>query len=193
MPTTFDEIEALLTELGLRFDVHRGNFRLSFETQQFRDPAGRHLLTMLIGVAGEGRHVRLICPYVLTAGGPHRDALVRACLMVQWSEGLVRFAFDERDGEIRAAIDVPLEDASLTARQLDHCIRYLAYAVDRYYPALVRAAADGIIGLAPMPGAVEIAAQVVVDELTGSGDPADAALAETVRRQLEPPADSGGA
>ncbi len=44
---------------------------------------------------------------------------------------LLRFEYDPTDGEVRAAIELPLEDAPLTERLFDRCLSGLIQLVDQ--------------------------------------------------------------
>jgi hypothetical protein len=62
--------------------------------------------------------------------GDHKEALFQTLLMISWMTKMIQFEYDKDDGEIRAIIEFPLEDAILTDKQLLRCLHALAQLVD---------------------------------------------------------------
>lgn len=64
---------------------------------------------------------------------------------VQWQTKLIQFEYDRNDGEIRPIVEFPIEDSTLTARQLMRCILGLVEIIDNYYPVLRWALDEGVV------------------------------------------------
>ena len=65
--------------------------------------------------------------------------------MVSWKTKMIQFEYDDSDGEVRAIIEFPLEDAELTRRQLLRSVQALVQIVDKYHPVIYKALREGVI------------------------------------------------
>ena len=149
MAMTIDQIAGMLEDLDLTYQHQDGYLFFTMETQTYRDPekSGNKALTLMIELMEDGEFSTLVAPRAYFVRGRHQDAFLRACARVQWRTKLVQFEWDVRDGEVRPIIELPLEDASLTRRQLQRCIHALCSIVDRYHEVLHRAASEGVVEL----------------------------------------------
>lgn len=145
MAVTLAHVAQLLDELGLNYHSEEEHIEIGFETDAYRDADGRNLLRMILLLEEQGEYFKLFAPMAFVAEGRHVDAFLRACAMVQWRTKLVQFEFDANDGEIRPMIEFPIEDGTLTSRQLDRCVQGMVHLLDDYYPALERALSLGEI------------------------------------------------
>lgn len=145
MATTLAEIERYLGEEGLKYRTERDAFvQLDFATSTYVNPAGERLLRVTLRPDEEGRHITLIAPALYRyKEGPHKPAVLQACLGASWMMRLVRFDYDERDGEIRGVVGFPLEDAPFTRRQLRRMIECMTVAANHTYPMIIEAISTG--------------------------------------------------
>ena len=60
-----------------------------------------------------------------------KGVIFQTLLTLNYQTKLVKFEYDPIDGEVRAAIDLPLEDGGLTSQQFERCLTYLITVVDR--------------------------------------------------------------
>ncbi len=154
MPTTAKEVVNHLTDIGFEFrqdpDPPFGpsDTRLSLGTFHYVAPDDERALLVVVRLDEEGRFLSVFAPLALRCEGPFAPALLRACLMVQWTTKMVQFEYDDEDGEIRPVIEFPIEDGTLTREQLERCVRGLAQVVDVYYPSLRRALETGLVEIA---------------------------------------------
>lgn len=159
MSTTIDQVRSLLDQLALKYDV-RGPDVISviFETQKYRRPDGQKALLLIISIEEDGSYFKLFAPKAFIAAGPHVDAFLRACLMIQWMTKLIQFEFDHTDGEIRPMIEFPLMDALLTKAQLQRCLNAMCGIMDEFYECLHKALETGVVDLPTlgfaMPGGI---------------------------------------
>jgi hypothetical protein len=203
MAMTLSEVQTLLDETGIKYRVHdESSVALTWRTEHYRNAEGRAVVLVFVKLDLEGSYLKVFMPGAFTARGPHVDALLRACMILQWRTLLVQFEYDETDGEIRPIVEFPLEDAKLTSKQLGRCVRALVYLVDEYYPTLRRALDEGVFALPgpsppPLPkGPARLIAEQLVASLKEEGlsddDPTVALarrLLEDVARKHGPPAD----
>ena len=75
--------------------------------------------------------------------GHHLEVLEFTNLLLNYWVKLIQLQFDDRDGELRASVELPLEDAPLTLPQLARCLTDLANFVDRFDPMLRQTMREG--------------------------------------------------
>lgn len=82
----------------------------------------------------DGEFFKLFAPHILTGikDHPHKHAILQAMLSISWETKMLQWEYDPSDGEIRAMIEFPLEDATLTERQFNRCLTGLIQIVDDF-------------------------------------------------------------
>lgn len=82
----------------------------------------------------DGEFFKLFAPHVLSGvkNHPHKNAILQAMLSISWETKMLQWEYDPSDGEIRAMIEFPLEDAPLTERQFSRCLTGLIQIVDDF-------------------------------------------------------------
>ena len=146
MATSYDNIKALLNEGGFRYSItSEGTILTGFgEMEEYLDSEGQPRLGVLIKLEESGSFIRFLCPRLYKYEGKRfKSDLFQSCLMINYWAKLLKFEFDDRDGELRAVIELPLEDAELTLSQLSRCLTTLAYLIDRLDPLLRRTLREG--------------------------------------------------
>jgi hypothetical protein len=144
--TSYDNIKALLDEGGFRYSItSEGNLLTGFgEMEEYIDSEGRPRLGVLIFLEESGNFVRFLCPRLYRYEGKRfKTDLLQSCLMINYWAKLLKFEFDDRDGEVRAVIELPLEDTQLSLSQLSRCLTTLAYLIDRLDPLIRRTLKEG--------------------------------------------------
>ena len=152
MATTLAALEAYMIAEGLKYSVHDDYIRTSFATDLYRDQDGDSSVFIITRLDEEGEYFKLIAPnlYNYPPDGPNRAEVFRTLLGVCWRSKLIKFEYDERDGEIRAIIEFPLEDAPLTAKQFFRCLNGIVQIIDEYHAAIAAA-------IAGRPGSLDAA------------------------------------
>ena len=147
MAVTMDHLENLFKELDLKYRRRddRSSMETGFQTTHYRDRDGDDGLMVVVMLREEGEYLSIFAPMAYKIDGPHADAFLRACMIVQWQTKLIQFEYDPDDGEIRPVIEFPLEDSTLTARQLHRCLRGLTQLVDDHDAMLRHALETGEI------------------------------------------------
>jgi hypothetical protein len=144
MSVTIAEVSARLGEIpGLKVlpGVQPDTVRLAFATQRFVDPdTNSKALVVVVRLEENGEYIKVFSPHAFEAKGRHAGDVLKACMEIQWETKLIQFEYDESDGEIRPIIEWPIEDGTVTAKQLARAIMGLALLVDRYAPVLEQAA-----------------------------------------------------
>ncbi len=133
MATSLQEVSRMLDSVGIRYERHAGPgdaIVFGFETKHYRDRNGRKGLLMVIKLEEDGEYFKLFAPmaYQVSRENAHPTLLMTAA--AQWFTKLIQFEYDPSDGEIRPIIEFPIEDGTLTTRQLLRCIHGMVQLVD---------------------------------------------------------------
>lgn len=156
MATTLKDIARFLTEADLKFQVHddKDYILIGFTMPKYKSPEGRNQLLVVIKLEENGEFLKLFTPkaYVYK-DGPHVRAVLKACMYVSWRTKMLQYEYDPSDGEIRAMIEFPLEDAKLTKRQLMRVLMALPELLDRYDSMIRNAIATGKLATGDEPDA----------------------------------------
>jgi hypothetical protein len=98
----------------------------------------------VIHLAEEGEFLRIMAPGAYSyPDGPHKAAVFQTMLMIGWAKKMIQYEYDMSDGEVRAIIEFPLEDATLTKKQLMRCLHGIAGLVDESHEHVVAAMTNG--------------------------------------------------
>ncbi|PZD74327.1 hypothetical protein C1752_01144 [Acaryochloris thomasi RCC1774] len=128
MGATLQQIAGYLESRGLDYQVQSDKFRiLTYIAGENKD----NLLTV-VQLDEEGGFFKLFMPEVITGvqDHPHKAQILQTMLVISWETKMLQWEYDPMYGEIRAIIEFPLEDATLTERQFDRCFNGLVEMVD---------------------------------------------------------------
>lgn len=121
---------------------------LIFKTDKYVNPeTGQNILLIFLQLDEDGEYLKLQCPMAWKIKGRNVDDFLRACMMIQWRTKLIQFEYDESDGEIRPMIEWPIEDGTVTVKQLIRAIYGMKHLVDDYAPVLDRALETGKVDM----------------------------------------------
>lgn len=150
MPATLSDIEAILDGEGLKYTRSEDYLRISFGTESYRDAEGEPSLFLIIRLEEGGEYFKLMAPNLYSFHpASSGEAFFKALLMVSWRTKLVQFEYDEADGELRAIIEFPLEDATLSKRQLLRCLNGMVQIIDDYHGVIMGALRNGTVDFGP--------------------------------------------
>jgi hypothetical protein len=148
MSTTLDEICSLLDSAKIRYGRREDRIRTGFETDLYEDRDGDNCLHMAIWPEDDGETLRVQAygTYLLPPDqhAARLAAVQRTINQINWETKLAHFEMDIQDGEIRISVDIPLEDAQLTERQLVRAVKMLPDLADRCHLAMRQALEHGI-------------------------------------------------
>jgi hypothetical protein len=180
MAITVDKLVKMLKQAELIHERDESDdILVPYGTENYVNSDGDKRLVIVLKVEEDGEFLRLFVPMALKADGPHRDAILRACMMVHWKSKLIKFEYDDSDGEVRPVIEVSIEDSTLTLGQVRRCLGALVGLLDQYYPVLRRAQQTGeVVFDPPAP------AQTAASELP-AGREGDRLQLHALRRRLE--------
>jgi hypothetical protein len=116
MATSFQQIEGFLDSRGLKY---QGDQEKQIILVPFGFPEiGFDRVTVVIRLQEDGEFFEIIVPGLFHyKEGPHKLPLMQTLLNMSWETKMLQWEYDPSDGEIRATIEFPLEDAVMTERQ----------------------------------------------------------------------------
>jgi hypothetical protein len=128
MGTTLQQIAGYLESRGLDYQVQSDKFRILTRTVG----ENKDNLLIVVQLDEEGEFFKLFMPEVLTGiqDHPHKVQILQTMLVISWETKMLQWEYDPMYGEIRAIIEFPLEDSTLTERQFDRCFNGLVEMVD---------------------------------------------------------------
>ncbi|MBW4522805.1 MAG: hypothetical protein KME16_24465 [Scytolyngbya sp. HA4215-MV1] len=128
MGATLKQIAGYLDKKGWKYKVDEAESRI------LTGVYAQHIKEFLIVIQldEEGEFFELFAPRVLAGiqNHPHKDAILQTMLCISWETKMLQWEYDPSDGEIRAIIEFPLEDAVMTERQFNRCLYGLIQLVD---------------------------------------------------------------
>jgi hypothetical protein len=128
MAATLKQIAGYLDAKGWKYRIDEEGSRIL--TGVF----GSNLEDFLIVIQldEDGEFFEMFAPRVLAGvqNHPHKTAILQTMLAISWETKMLQWEYDPSDGEIRAIIEFPLEDAVLTERQFNRCLLSLVELVD---------------------------------------------------------------
>jgi hypothetical protein len=151
MGTTLEVIAGFMDAKGFKYDMDREKNRLitGFKMNNYRAPSGRPNIGLLVELEEDGEYLVVSAPHAYEyKEGPHLSAVLQACLWVCYATKGLQYEYDYRDGEIRAVVEIPLEDAILTERQFHRILGIFPAVMDRYDSLIRNAMESGTLPLA---------------------------------------------
>jgi hypothetical protein len=144
MAMTLQEVKALMDEAEIKskIDEDKNLIVSTWGMDNYKDSDGHKGILVIVRLEEDGEYVKVFAPGVYKyKEGPNLVAVLEACMYSSWRTKMVQFEYDPSDGEIRAVIEFPLEDARLTAKQLRRMVSGLANILDDC-DSIIRTAID---------------------------------------------------
>jgi hypothetical protein len=128
MAASLKQIAKYLDNLGWDYRLEEEEERIitGVEAQNLED------FLIVVQLDEDGQFFRLFAPQVLAGvkDHPHKHVILETMLAVSWETKMLQWEYDPSDGEIRAIIEFPLEDSTLTEKQFNRCLSGLIQIVD---------------------------------------------------------------
>ena len=144
MATSLQTIQEYLSENEIEHHVkeEHNHIQTGTATRIYRDENGNYGVHIIIALEEDGEFVRIIVPNLYHDDSPdHLVAILQTCMQANRTMKMVQFEYDASDGEIRLEMQLPLEDAKMTKRQLMRMLGCVIEAVDDF-DAAFRAAIE---------------------------------------------------
>jgi hypothetical protein len=140
MGVTLQQIATYLDNQGLKYCLSEDDAQIitgveSTYVEQF---------LIVIQLDEEGEFFKLFAPDLISGLKTHRykEEILQTLLSISWKTKMLQWEYDAEDGEIRAIIEFPLEDALLTERQFFRCLSGLVETVDNFAMPLLQQVMD---------------------------------------------------
>lgn len=152
-------IAQYLNQLEIKHEVKSSKTRIltGFKT----DNVGN--LPIIIQLSEEGEFLHLYTPQLLNVkDSVFKGVAFQTMLALSYEMKMLRFEYDPNDGEVRASIELPIEDSTLTLKQFQRCLMGLVHLVDDIAMPRLKA----VLATGEDPGAkgqVEEVAQLLTD------------------------------
>lgn len=141
MATTLQEIARYLDNRQWRYQLEPEQNRILTGVK------GNNIenLLIIIQLSEGGEFLHLYTPQLLKIkDNVFKGLAFQTLLNISWGVKMLRFEYDTVDGEVRASIEFPLEDSSLTEKQFNRCLSGLIDLSDRVtMPRLNKVLASG--------------------------------------------------
>ncbi len=150
MATNIDEVKKFLDEEGKKFreSGERNYVRTGFITENYTDVDGEKLCHLVVAVEEDGEFLKIVAPkayqFPKDASSYNKMALFQTLLQISWQTKMVQFEYDPDDGEVRAIIEFPIEDSTLTCKQLMRCIYGITGVLEKYHEQITDAMRSGL-------------------------------------------------
>ncbi|MGE5658138.1 MAG: hypothetical protein ACM37W_16165 [Actinomycetota bacterium] len=128
MSVTLQEIACYLDNQEWDYQIDEENSRILTAVQA--DNVENFVI--VIQLDEDGDFFKIFAPQVISgvSDHPYKPAILQTMLCISWETKMLQWEYDPSDGEIRAIIEFPLEDSTLTERQFNRCLRGLIHIVD---------------------------------------------------------------
>ena len=159
MAITTEEIQAYLEDLSMVYSVHdEGELVVPFQSDRYVNFRGDKSILIVIQLSENGEYIKFFSPmaYQIT-NEETRLAALQSFAMISWRILMVDFEYDANDGEVRPTIDFPVEDSTLTAKQIQRCLTTIARVIDEFDEPIRHAIESGEIHEALMADDLESA------------------------------------
>lgn len=142
MGASLAQISTYLDHRGLKYELREDHSLIVVDVPT-SDPEP---LVVVVKLEEDGEFIKVFVPQVVAGvrDHPHKTAILQTMLVISWETKMLQWEYDPSDGEIRAIIEFPLEDAQLSERQFDRCFDGLVEMVsDWALPRLKEVMAHG--------------------------------------------------
>lgn len=128
MATTLQTLAHFLDRRHWRYQVDAANNRILSGVEATN--VTQFLIVLQLSEGGE--FLQFQAPQLLQVPDHlYKGVLLQTMAHIEYQIKMLRLEYDPIDGEIRASIELPLEDAALTERQFNRCLEGLVQLVDQ--------------------------------------------------------------
>jgi len=141
MATTLSQLASYLDRRDWRYQIDRDNQCIITGVKaQNLD----HFI-IILNLSENGEYLQCQAPQIFTLQDHiYKGPFLQTMATIQFQVKMLRLEYDPSDGEVRASIELPLEDSQLTQRQFDRALSGLIQLVDGHaVPRLKKVLATG--------------------------------------------------
>jgi len=170
MSTSIRQIEEFLDDRNLKFkrDDSRNSILIPFGFSETEFDQ----VVLVVRLQENGEFFEILVPNLFKyPDGPHKLPLMQTLLNISWETKMLQWEYDPSDGEIRATIEFPLEDAPMTSRQFFRAFDGMLQFVQVFGPRIRTVIETGKDpGRRSSDAAPDELARSFLDYLRGKGD-----------------------
>lgn len=128
MATTIQQIAQFLDQRNWKYHLDEEKNRIV--TAVVAENVENFLL--LFDLTENGEYLQIVAPQLLAGVKNHvyKGVLFQTLLALGWETKMVRWEYNLLNGEVRAAVEIPIEDGVLTQQQFDRILYSLIHVVD---------------------------------------------------------------
>jgi len=131
MATTYEEMIGYLNEEGLGFNDLREDGKDGLALRFVKSEDDDMPEVVFIKLVEDGEFIHFFEPKRYSyLSGEHKEKVFETLLTIQQETKMLQWEYDPSDGEIRACIELPLEDAKLTKRLFLRVLKGLVQLMD---------------------------------------------------------------
>lgn len=144
MPTSLEEIAEFLSNQAISHDVRPeySDIITIFDTQNYKNEDGEKKLPIVILLEEKGRFIKIFSPrcYQYTHS-KYKEAFFKTLLAISFHTKMVQFECDQYEEGIYAMVEFPIEDATLSEKQVVRALFSIVHVLERY-DSVIRSALD---------------------------------------------------
>lgn len=144
MPTSLKEIAEFLSNQAICHDVRPeySDIITIFDTENYKNQEGEKKLPIVILLEEKGKFLKIVSPrcYRYTHS-KYKEAFFKTLLAISFHTKMVQFECDEYEDGIYAMVEFPIEDSTLSEKQLVRSLFSIVQVLERY-DSVIRAALD---------------------------------------------------
>ena len=151
MPVTIETIKQHAATLEWKFETNDENpnvITFGFATQNYVDKDGDKYIFLVCRVSEEGDYITVYAPMAENLTKCRfKGAVLAAAGEIMLNTRHTQIEYDPKDGEIRVAVDIPVCDSVITAKQLFRMVDNIICISDIYQPVMRHAMETGQVDM----------------------------------------------
>ena len=155
MATTFGKICSIMTGEDIKFRVHgekKNTALVLLTTKQFINLNDEKIVPLVVTLSERAEFLQIIAPAIFNLQKVnHPHSLNSALLQLSFKTKIIRFGLDGKDGEIRASVDIALEESKLKKNQFLRSLFAIPIILDQYYLSIKQAMDEGLVNIKRFP------------------------------------------
>jgi len=155
MATTFGKICSIMTGEDIKFRVHaekKNTALVLLTTKQFINLNDEKIVPLVVTLSERAEFLQIIAPEIFNLQKVnHPHSLFSALLQLSFKTKIIRFGLDGKDGEIRASVDIALEESKLKKNQFLRSLFAIPIILDQYYHSIKQAMDEGLVDIKRFP------------------------------------------
>ena len=174
MSISIKEISYFLNTNGIEYSIRedRNDILTSFEMENYYNVENEPFLNIVIQLDEKNSILKIFSPNCYRCLEKNKKtALFETLLNISWKNQLMRFEFDPRDGEVRASVQLAIEDSLLTERQFLRSLLELISTVDRNHHVIQKVLDTGETAVQKREPPVEKLLDSLLAKINDSGLP----------------------